>query len=39
MPWSPWYASVKIDEGKGERWFCSEAEAQAAGWRPVSPSS
>jgi hypothetical protein len=22
-----------IDEGRGERWFCSEADARAAGWR------
>jgi endonuclease YncB( thermonuclease family) len=36
MPWSPWYDRVKIDESRGERWFCSEAEARAAGWRPVS---
>lgn len=35
-PWSPWYRRVRINTGKGERWFCSEAEAQAAGWRPVS---
>jgi len=35
MPWSPWYAKVRIDERKGERWFCSEAEARAAGWRPA----
>ena len=27
------YAATRIDEGKGERWFCSEAEAEAAGWR------
>jgi endonuclease YncB( thermonuclease family) len=27
------YAATRIDESKGERWFCSEAEAQAAGWR------
>lgn len=32
-PWSPWYAKTRINEGKGERWFCSEAEAVAAGWR------
>lgn len=37
MPWSPWYAKVKIDERRGERWFCSEADAVAAGWRPASP--
>lgn len=35
MPWSPWYAKVKVDTGKGERWFCSESEATAAGFRPV----
>jgi hypothetical protein len=38
MPWSPWYARVKIDVSRGERWFCSEAEALAAGWRPASPN-
>jgi hypothetical protein len=27
------YKVTKIDEGKGERWFSSEAEAVAAGWR------
>lgn len=37
MPWSPWYGRVKIDTARGERWFCSEAEALAAGWRPASP--
>lgn len=26
------YASTVIDPGKGERWFCSESEAIAAGW-------
>lgn len=33
MPWSPWYGRVKVDPKRGERWFCSEAEAQSAGWR------
>lgn len=33
MPWSPRYASVKIEEEKGERWFCNEADAIDAGWR------
>jgi endonuclease YncB( thermonuclease family) len=33
MPWSPWYGRVKVDPERGERWFCSEAEAQNAGWR------
>ena len=41
MPWSPWYEKVRMDQdgrgglGKGKRWFCSETEALAAGWRPV----
>lgn len=35
VPWGTWYDKVKVDEGHGERWFCSEAEAQAAGWRPA----
>ncbi|WP_299132690.1 thermonuclease family protein [uncultured Amaricoccus sp.] len=34
-PWSPWYGKTKIDEAKGEAWFCDEAEALAAGWRPA----
>jgi endonuclease YncB( thermonuclease family) len=33
MPWSPWYAKVVMRADKGTRWFCSEAEAVAAGWR------
>ena len=36
MPWQVWYANVKIDPGRGVRWFCSESEAIAAGWRPAS---
>ena len=35
MPWSPWYGQIKIEPDKGKRWFCSETEAIAAGWRPV----
>lgn len=27
------YAETKISPQYGEQWFCSEAEAQAAGWR------
>lgn len=34
-PWSPWYGKVRMDSGHGKRWFCSEAEAIAAGWRPA----
>ena len=33
MPWSRNYAATHINTAKGERWFCSEAEAIAAGWR------
>lgn len=35
MPWSPWYAKVRMDAGHGKRWFCSESEALAAGFRPA----
>ena len=27
------YAKTTIDESKGEKWFCTEKEAQDAGWR------
>src|SRR3990167_7640339 len=27
------YSKTTIDEKRGERWFCTEAEAQFAGWR------
>ena len=27
------YMKTTIDEGRGERWFCSESDAQSAGWR------
>jgi endonuclease YncB( thermonuclease family) len=33
VPGSRSYGATKIAESKGERWFCSEAEARAAGWR------
>jgi endonuclease YncB( thermonuclease family) len=32
-PWSPWYSRTKVSPEKGERWFCDESEAVAAGWR------
>ena len=32
-PTSKWYNKTKINTSKGERWFCTEAEARAAGWR------
>ncbi|MEA3390348.1 thermonuclease family protein [Sphingopyxis indica] len=30
------YAAVRIDTARGERWFCSLAEARRAGWRPAA---
>ncbi len=33
VPGQQYYNSTEIDTSAGERWFCSEAEAQAAGWR------
>jgi endonuclease YncB( thermonuclease family) len=35
MPWSPWYHRTRVEPQRGERWFCTEAEAMAAGWRPA----
>lgn len=35
LPTSPWYGRIVMDETKGRRWFCSEGEAIAAGWRPA----
>jgi endonuclease YncB( thermonuclease family) len=32
LPFHLRYSRVKIDEATGERWFCTEAEAVAAGW-------
>ncbi len=34
VPWSPGYRRERIDKRRGERWFCSEREALAAGWQP-----
>lgn len=33
VPGGEYYDVTRIDRLKGERWFCSEAEAKAAGWR------
>ncbi|MBX4989365.1 sunset domain-containing protein [Rhizobium lentis] len=33
VPGQRYYAETKISPRYGERWFCSEAEAWAAGWR------
>ena len=33
LPGCPNYKRVKIDPRKGEEWFCSEEEAEEAGWQ------
>ncbi len=33
MPGDRYYTRTRITPSRGERWFCSEAEARAAGWR------
>lgn len=33
MPGQEHYAKTRISSSRGERWFCSEAEAQQSGWR------
>ncbi|MBI1416343.1 MAG: thermonuclease family protein [Limimaricola sp.] len=35
LPGSRGYSVTRIDTSRGERWFCTEAEARAAGWRPA----
>lgn len=35
-PGGRFYDRTQIDTGKGERWFCSVAEAESAGWRRSS---
>lgn len=35
LPHNRYYSETVIDESRGESWFCSEAEARAAGWRPA----
>lgn len=33
VPGGYFYLDTRIDTMHGERWFCTEAEARAAGWR------
>lgn len=33
VPGQRYYERTKIEEGKGERWFCTEEEAIESGWR------
>ena len=35
VPGQEYYEQTGIIAARGERWFCSAAEAQAAGWRPA----
>lgn len=38
LPWAPSYDSIRLRTSRGERWFCSESEAEAAGWSRASAS-
>ena len=38
LPWAQDYDRVRISSRRGERWFCSEEEALAAGWKPSGQS-
>ena len=33
VPGGQYYTRTKINQSKGEKWFCSEQEAKFAGWR------
>lgn len=33
VPGQKYYNDTRISRSHGERWFCSEEEARAAGWR------
>ena len=33
MPGQKYYDETRISASHGERWFCTEEEARAAGWR------
>ena len=38
VPWARGYERVRVSSSRGERWFCSEAEAQEAGFKPSEQS-
>ncbi len=38
VPWAGSYEKAKVRSERGERWFCTEAEARAAGWKPGDAS-
>lgn len=33
VPGGRWYGKTQVNIFKGEKWFCTESEAEAAGWR------
>ncbi len=33
VPGQKYYDAARVNYARGERWFCSEAEARSAGWR------
>jgi len=35
LPWAPDYSRVRVRRSRGGRWFCSEADAAAAGFVPA----
>lgn len=37
-PWMSGYERVQVRPSRGGRWFCSEEEAQSAGWTPSNSS-
>lgn len=38
VPWAVSYEKAKVRAERGERWFCTEEQARAAGWKPGEPS-
>lgn len=38
VPWARGYEQAHVAPNRGERWFCSEAEARQAGFRPAEQS-
>jgi endonuclease YncB( thermonuclease family) len=38
LPWESNYTRVRVRKGRGERWFCTQDEAEAAGWRKAQNS-
>jgi hypothetical protein len=38
VPWARGYERMRVSPNRGERWFCSEAEARDAGFRPFEQS-